>query len=272
MDVSTNLLRTFVTAARLLNFSRAAEVLYISQPAISVQVRKLERQIGAPLFEQIGRSLILTPAGHLLYKYAERVLVLFDELGGDLAELQRMCQGPLKVGAIATVGVGILPKLLRQFANEYPQVSLRVLIDNEPEIAHHVLEGQLDLGIITGSYQDTRLKSIPLMQDELCVIVSPKHRWAELSFIEPWQLADEPLIAREREASVRSRVEEALASSGTTTTMNVIAEMNNNAAIIKSVEARTRNSDNLQLCYRYRVGRQAGQAATHIRSTDAMFY
>lgn len=235
MDVSTNQLRTFVTVARLLNFSRAAEVLYISQPAVSIQVRKLERQIGIPLFEQIGRSIFLTPGGQLLCRYAERVLTLFEEFSDDLAELQRVCQGPLKVGAIATIGVSVLPGLLRQFTVEYPQVTLRVLIANEPEVAHHVLEGQLDLGIITDSYQEPRLKSVPLRQDELVVVVSPEHRWAELSFIEPWQLADEPLIIRGRGSPVRARVEQALASAGVT--MNVVAEMNNNEAIIRSVEA-----------------------------------
>src|ERR671925_564692 len=98
MDLPPNQLRTFLTVARRLSFTRAAEELHLTQPAVSIHIRKLERAVGAPLFEQLGRRVRLTNAGELLRDYAERILALEIEFSAALAEVNESCQGPLAIG------------------------------------------------------------------------------------------------------------------------------------------------------------------------------
>src|SRR5215208_1805641 len=146
LDLPPNQLRTFLTVARRLSFTRAAEELYLTQPAVSIHIRKLERALGGSLFEHIGRRVSLTATGQVLYVYAERVLALDDELRAELAHLDEVCQGPFVIGTSTTIGISILPGLLRRFVAEHPQVTLQVKIGMGFEVVQGLLDGQLDIG------------------------------------------------------------------------------------------------------------------------------
>src|SRR5215212_6471344 len=182
LDLPPNQLRTFLTVARRLSFTRAAEELHLTQPAVSAHIRKLERAIGAPLFEQIGRRVSLTATGQIVYRYAGQMIALEDELRAEIAEVQDVCRGALAIGTSTTVGISALPDLLRRYRQAYPLVRLQVRIGNFSEVVHGLLDGQLDVGLMpieTGEAAlDERLESVPVIADDLVLVVPPGHRWA----------------------------------------------------------------------------------------------
>ena len=235
LDLPPNQLRTFLTVARRLSFTRAAEDLHLTQPAVSMHVRKLERAIGATLFEHIGRRVSLTATGQVLSAYAERVLALEDELRASLADMEDVCQGPFAIGTSTTIGISILPDLLRRFVAEHPRVTLHVRIGMGFEIVQGLLDGQLDVGIMTGEVDDDRIEGEHLLDDELVLIVPPDHRWAGAPNIGPHDLVGEPLLMPGQSSWNRSLIGQQLAAHGVTP--DVVAESNSHIAIARIVEA-----------------------------------
>ena len=235
LDLPPNQLRTFLTVARRSSFTRAAEELHLTQPAVSTHIRKLERAIGATLFDYIGRRVSLTATGQVLSAYAERVLALEDELRASLADLDDVCQGPFAIGTSTTIGISILPDLLRRFVAEHPQVTLHVRIGMGFEIVQGLLDGQLDVGIMVGEVGDERIEAEPMFEDELVLIVPPDHRWAAVPSVGPHDLVGEPLLVPGQNSWNRSLIGQQLAAHGVTP--EVVAESNSHIAIARIVEA-----------------------------------
>jgi len=238
LDLPLNQLRTFLKVAQRLSFTRAAAELDLTQPAVSAHVRKLERAIGDTLFEQIGRRVILTSTGEIVYRYAERVLALEEELHVALADAQNICQGTLAIGTSTTIGISVLPDLLRRYRQAHPLVRLQVRIGNFPEVAHGLLDGQLDVGLISGDrIEDERLEEVQCFEDELVLVVEPDHRWATLPSVGPEDLRGEPLVCSTPGSQLRARIEEALAPYDLTLeALDVVAESNSLIAIARVVE------------------------------------
>jgi DNA-binding transcriptional LysR family regulator len=238
LDLPPNQLRTFLKVARRLSFTRAAEELHLTQPAVSAHIRKLERAVGGTLFEQIGRRVSLTSTGEVLYMYAERVLALEGELRAAIADAQDVCQGDLAIGTSTTIGISVLPDLLRQYHQAHPLVRLQLRIGNFPEVTHGLLEGQLDVGLIPNEADDDRLderlESVPVLQDELVLVVAPGHRWTERPYLEPEDLIGEPFVLPGVGSKLRPQVEAMLAPHGVVP--DVVAESNSLIAIARMVE------------------------------------
>jgi len=238
LDLPPNQLRTFLKVARRLSFTRAAEELHLTQPAVSAHIRKLERAIGGALFEQIGRRVSLTTTGEVVYRYAEQVLALESELRAAIADAQDVCQGALAIGTSTTIGISVLPDLLRQYRQAHPLVHLQVRIGNFPEVVHGLLDGQLDIGLISNEASDDRLddrlESVPVLEDELVLVVAPGHRWTGLPSIEPADLIGEPFVLPGVGSRLRPQVEATLAPFGVTP--DVVAESNSLIAIARVVE------------------------------------
>jgi DNA-binding transcriptional LysR family regulator len=238
LDLPPNQLRTFLAVARRLSFTRAAEELHLTQPAVSTHVRKLERAVGGALFEQIGRRVTLTATGHLLYRFAEQVLALEDELRAEIADVQDVCQGALAIGTSTTVGISVLPDLLRRYRQAHPLVRLQVRIGNFPEVVHGLLDGQLDVGLMPNETADARLDdrlaSVAVVEDDLVLVVAPGHRWTAQEYVEPEDLAGEPFVLPGAGSRLRPQVEEVLAPYGVTP--DVVAESNSLIAIARVVE------------------------------------
>lgn len=235
LDLPPNRLRTFLAVARRSSFTRAAEELHLTQPAVSMHIRKLERAVGASLFDYIGRRVSLTATGQVLSQYAERVLALEDELRAALADLDDVCQGPFAIGTSTTIGISILPDLLRRFVAEHPQVTLHVRIGMGDEIVQGLLDGLLDVGIMTGVVADERIEAEPVFEDELVLIVPPDHRWATVPSLGPHELVGEPLLVPGQNSWNRSLIGRQLAAQGVTP--EVVAESNSHIAIARIVEA-----------------------------------
>lgn len=206
-------LRLFATVAEYEHYSRAAAALGIRQPALTVHVRDLERHFGMPLFERVGRNVRLTAAGRVVQGYARRILVLVRELDEEVADLRGVRAGTLQLGASTTIGDYLLPDLLGTFRERYPGVTVTVAIANTSQIAERVRRGELHLGLVGEPLTDDDLVSEPYRNDEIVLIVPPKHRWVGQT-IAPRALADMPLIMRERGSATRDVTLAALAAQG----------------------------------------------------------
>ncbi|MBI3970767.1 MAG: LysR family transcriptional regulator [Chloroflexi bacterium] len=206
-------LRTFAAVARHLSYSRAAEELFLTQPAVSKQVHALEDELGAQLAGQAGRRVYLTEAGRLAYDYARRIFVLTEDLGRALEELAHLERGYLRVGASSTPGAYLLPPVLAAYRDRYPGIGLSVRIANSREIEEAAQRHELDVGLV-GAHFLSGLQVSPWVQDTLALIVPPAHRFAGRRRVPAAALAAEPFILREPGSGTRHVLEAALAEAG----------------------------------------------------------
>ena len=206
-------LRLFAAVAGHEHYTRAADELGISQPALSVHVRDLERYFGVALFERAGRNVRLTDAGRLVQGYARRILALAVELNEAVADLHGLRRGELRLGASTTVGEYLLPAVLGAFRRRYPGVAIGVEIANTGRIVDRLRHGELHLGLIGEPLDDPDLDLEPYLDDELILIVPPAHRWAGAT-IPAADLDAEPLLVREPGSATRDVTEAALATAG----------------------------------------------------------
>jgi DNA-binding transcriptional LysR family regulator len=233
LDLPPQQLRTLVTVARRLSYTRAAEELHLTQPAVSIHIRKLERALGSTLFEHIGRRVSLTAAGQALYAYAERVLALEDELRATLADVGEVPQGPFDIGTSTTIGISILPGLVQQFVAANPLVRLQVRVGMGAEVIAGLLDGQLDIGLMIGDVEHERLEAEHILDDQLVLIVSPEHCWASAQSVGPHDLVGEPMLLTW--PGNGSLIVGQLAALGIT--LDIVARSNSHPAIARLVEA-----------------------------------
>lgn len=206
-------LRVFAAVAEHEHYSRAADALGISQPALTVHVRDLERHLGVALFERAGRNVRLTDAGRLAQGYARRILALAVELDEAVDDLRGLRAGQLRIGASTTVGEYLLPATLGAFRRRYPGVGVAVEIANTARIADRLRHGELHLGLVGEPLADPDLELTPYRDDELVLIVPPGHPWAGRT-VAAGELAAAPLVAREAGSATRAVAEAALAAAG----------------------------------------------------------
>jgi DNA-binding transcriptional LysR family regulator len=237
-------LKVFRTVADTMSFRKAAEILHLSQPAVSQQIRTLEEEAGARLFDRAGgdrhkSQIALTEAGYVLLNYANRAAVLMVEAQRALAVLNREVNGELKLGASTTVAQYLLPRILGAFLKQYPHVHMSTVSGNTEEIAEAVAEQKVSLGIIEGPAMRRDLKTQAMAPDELVLIVHPEHDWARRkNVISTSELNLVPLLMRERGSGSRRVVERALKNVGLAQKdLKVIMELDSTEAIISGVES-----------------------------------
>lgn len=206
-------LRVFAAVAEHEHYSRAAEELGISQPALTVHVRDLERHLGVALFERAGRNVRLTDAGRLVQGYARHILALAVELDEAVDDRRGLRAGQLRIGASTTVGEYLLPAALGAFRRRYPGVGVAVEIANTARIADRLRHGELHLGLIGEPLADPELELAPYRDDELVLIIPPGHPWAGRT-VAVEELAAAPLVAREAGSATRAVAAAALAAAG----------------------------------------------------------
>ena len=220
--LNRNHLALFRAVAEAGGFSRAAEVIHVSQPAISMQVAEFEDSLGAPLFDRLPRGVRLTDAGQTLLDYARRIAILEEEAERAMRELRGLERGRLALGASTTVGSYLLPTVLGEFRARHPAVELQLTIANTDEIKTRLLDRTLDLGLTEGMPpQDEGLGSRVFSEDELIVIAPPDHPLAVRSKgksrprpITVHRLCAQPHIVREPGSGTREVVDRALAKGG----------------------------------------------------------
>lgn len=214
MAINLHQLKIFHTVACSKSFSRAAAELLISQPSVSIQVGELERQFGVELFEQIGKSVRLTEAGRILDDYAGRILGLIEETRRAIDEVKGLHRGRLLIGATPTPGTYLLPGLLGQLKKQHPHLEIALTIAGTRKIQEMVLKHELHVGVVGWKVTFPDLTAVPMVTDELVLVVAPTHRFAELPAVTMSDLSGEPLILRERGSGTREALDDALHRAG----------------------------------------------------------
>lgn len=210
-------LRIFQAVAAHLHFTRAAEELYISQPAVSAAIQSLEEQYGVKLFHRIGRHIEITEAGKLLQVEARKILdsVALTERG--LRELNNLQRGELKLGSSLTIGNYWLPDKISQFKRRYPGISVNCTLANTEEICEGTAKGLFDLGLVEGEVQPA-LKSSLVEEivggDRLLVVVGKSHPWFERTEIPLTELSTTDWVMRESGSGTQQSFEQTLQNSG----------------------------------------------------------
>jgi DNA-binding transcriptional LysR family regulator len=196
-------LQVFHAVAKHLSFTRAADALFMTQPAVTFQVKQLEEQYSTRLFERRHGSIALTPAGELVLSFAERILALSDEMDTRLSEMTGEMRGPLLVGASTTIAEFMLPRVLGEFNALYPQVRARLIVANSESIESRVAEHTLDVGLIEAPAKLGGLTSQICCEDELRVICAPDYPLAGVKKVKPAALVDYEFISREPGSGTR---------------------------------------------------------------------
>jgi len=220
MDLSE--LQVFLTVAREGSFSRAAERLFRTQPAVSLAIRKLEDDLGQKLFVRGARPVRLTDAGTLLKDYAERLINLRDEVKKGLSELEGLQRGELSLGVNESSIHALMPAIAK-FRELHPGIQIRVHRMFSRDIPHEVLNYRLDLGAISYVPRDPQLQATEIVKDELTLVVPPKHPLAKKREVDVADLGAESFVAHIVESPFRRRVIELFARNRTV--LNMPTEM-----------------------------------------------
>ena len=228
----------FRAVARHLSFRKAAEELYLTQPAVSQQIKALEDELGAQLFDRSASEVRLEVAGKTLLKYAQRSSELLARAERELASLNGTNAGPLTLGASTTIAQYVLPGLLSEFCRTHPRVFPTLQSGNTEHIVNAVEDRAIALGFIEGPPHTRNVKTEPFLQDELVLIVPAAHAWAERTSVKPTEIVDVSLLVRERGSGSRQVLEQALERAGLKRrTLHVVMELDSTEAIKSAVEA-----------------------------------
>ncbi|HAZ48908.1 MAG TPA: LysR family transcriptional regulator [Cyanobacteria bacterium UBA11371] len=223
------------------SFKRAADSLYVSQPAVSLQVQNLERQLDVPLFDRGGRRAQLTEAGHLLLSYGERILSLCEETCRAIEDLQNLQGGTLIVGASQTTGTYLLPRMIGLFRQKYTDVAVQLHVHSTRRTAWSVANGQIDLAIIGGEVPPELADSLeitPYLEDELALILPPSHPFAKLETIQKDDLYKLQFIALDSQSTIRKVIDQVLTRCGIDTRrLKIEMELNSIEAIKNAVQS-----------------------------------
>lgn len=207
-------LRIFLAVAEGEHVRRAAEVLNLTQSAVSAAIRALEERHGVALFNRVGRRIELTEAGRLFRAEAAFVLTRARAAERLLQDLSGLSQGSLPLAASQTVSNYWLPRHLVRFRRDHPGIAVDLHVGNTAEVVARVLEGTADLGIVEGAFDEPALTGRPVAHDRLVLVVAPGHPWAKLDRIDAMDLAAADWILREPGSGTRSVFEKALRALG----------------------------------------------------------
>lgn len=234
LPISIRQLQVFESVARHLNHSRAAEELYLSQPAVSMQIKQAENAVGLPLFDQVGKKLHLTEAGSELLRCARSILQQMQEMESVFDEMKGLERGQLNISVVSTANY-FMPKLLAKFIQAHPKIQVSLSVANRDTVIKLLVENIADLAIMGQPPEGSDMRAEAFMENPLVVIASPKHPLAQASKIHPRQLANETFLLREQGSGTRGVVERFFKSHKFALPKHM--EMDTNEAIKQSVQA-----------------------------------
>jgi DNA-binding transcriptional LysR family regulator len=235
MSVNLNHLAIFHAVAETGSMTLGADRLEISQPAVSKQVRELERALGVHLFDRIGRRVQLSQAGTMLADYARRLFALAHEAEQAMADLRAVGRGKLAIGASTTIGTYLLPGVVAEFWRRHPQIELLVEIENTEQIHRRLVGSELDIGLTEGFVDDEDLDGEIFYQDELVVIAAPAHPLVGHARVPLRAVRKEPFILREPGSGTRAVEERVLAC--LKSPVRVVMSLGSTEAIKRAVAA-----------------------------------
>lgn len=230
-------LEAFVRVAELQSFTRAARQMYMSQPAVSFQIKALEEDLQVTLFSRDEKKVVLTEAGRLLYPEARQMLGHYNKIRAGLDALRGLESGRLSVGAGTIPGEYLMPACIGLFRQKYPGVKIKLRIAGSGDVVVWLKEREIDLGVVGSAVNDENLECVPWLDDELVLIVPAGHRWAGGS-IAPAELENEKFILREEGSGTRRSISDILARHGfAPEALHAEMELGSTRAVISAVQA-----------------------------------
>jgi len=231
-------LQVFQTVARLLSFTKAAEELHMTQPAVTFQVRQLEEQFNTRLFDRTHNRISLTEAGKRVHECAERIFELYAEMDNSVRELTGDISGVLILGASTTIAEYMLPALLGDFKAKYPDITIRLKVANTDGIVSQVENNAIDLGVVEAPVNNKNLVVEECRTDHMVLIVPPAHELAKEDVVPIQRVADYPFICREEGSGTREVMIESMHDAGVSPAdLNIAMELGSLEAIKGAVEA-----------------------------------
>jgi DNA-binding transcriptional LysR family regulator len=231
-------LQVFHTVARLLSFTKAAETLHMTQPAVTFQVRQLEEYFDTRLFDRTHNRISLTDAGQVVYKYADQIFELYAEMENAVRELTGSISGALVLGASTTIAEYMLPALLGDFKARYPEVTIHLKVANTDGIVSMVENNDIDLGVVEAPVANKNLAVEVCRVDELVVVVPPAHPLASQVSTSIDEVLRHPFICREEGSGTREVISDFLEARGLdANSLNVCMELGSPESVKGAVEA-----------------------------------
>ncbi|MEK7271946.1 MAG: selenium metabolism-associated LysR family transcriptional regulator [Nitrospirota bacterium] len=207
-------LKVFCTVAETKSFSKASEIIRLTQPAVSLQIQALEEIYGTKLFNRSGCIITLTPAGEVLYKYAKEINTLYTAAEKELGAFTGQVKGVVTIGASSTIGNYVLPAVIAEFRKKYPKVAVHLVTANTKTIVDYLNAGGIDIALVEGEVKKQKLIVEKLIPDEMVLIMHPLHPWARKSNVSIFDVAKEPFIFREEGSGTRQMIEKYLIKHG----------------------------------------------------------
>jgi DNA-binding transcriptional LysR family regulator len=230
-------LKVFCIVAETKSFSRASEIIRLTQPAVSLQIQALEEMYGTKLFNRSGCVITLTKAGEMLYKYAKEINSLYAAAEKEIGEFTGLTKGVISVGASSTIGNYVLPYVVADFRRKYPKVGVHLHVGNTKNVVDYLNAGNIDIGLVEGEIRKQKLVVEKLIPDEMVLIMSPYHPWAKKSVVSVMSLAKEPMIFREEGSGTRQMIEKYFSKHGISSQqMKIVLIMGSTESIKGAVE------------------------------------
>lgn len=238
MVMEDHKLKVFCTVADTKSFSKASEIIHLTQPAVSLQIQALEELYETKLFDRSSSTVALTPAGEILYKYAREILALYSAAEKNIGELTGLVKGSISVGASTTIGNHLLPTVIADFRKTHPKIKIHLSVGNTKRIVEFLNSGNIDIGLVEGDVARQKLIVEKLISDELVVIVPPLHPWAKKKEISIYDATKEPFVLREEGSGTRQILEKYLNKHGISThDMKASMMLGSTEAIKEAVES-----------------------------------
>ena len=203
-------LQVVSTVARLLSFTKAADVLHMTQPAVTFQIRQLEEYFNTRLFDRTHNRITLTVAGELVKSHADLIIAQYGEMDNEVRKLTGDVLGPLVIGASTTIGQYVIPRVLGDYQAKFPEVTMRLYVTNTLGVIHMVENNEIDIGIVEGPINNKNLVTEVCWQDELLLVTPPDHALAGPEPVRPDQIMQYPFISREEGSGTRQVISEYL--------------------------------------------------------------
>lgn len=207
-------LKVFYAVAKNQSFTKAANELFITQPAITKHIKTLEQSLGLRLFNRKGNNIILTQPGEVLFKYATKIFAIYQEALNELTTYKSEVSGYLRLGASTTIAQYLIAPVLASYHEKFPNIKLDLLNGNTETIENAILANKIDLGIVEGQKHHTGIKYIDFTEDELVAVVHSKSRLSVLKEISAEDLCSIPMVLRERGSGTLDVLSSALNNCG----------------------------------------------------------
>ena len=225
-------LKVLISVAKNKSFTKAANELHITQPAISKHIRELESTYNVRLIDRNAQNSLLTKAGEIFLSHAEKIIENYNQLQYEMNRINKTFVGELHIGASTTIGQYVIPSLLAQFMKTYPDLKVELINGNSEEIEKALIEKRIDIGMVEGLHKNPAIKYMPFLEDEIVLVTRPTSIYGELDTIDISKLMVMPLVLREYGSGTLEVINSKLYDKGySLEKMNILLHLGNSESI-----------------------------------------